>query len=45
MTDVFSKFTQAIPTRDQHASIVDQVLITEWFYKFVVPSQGVGTEF
>lgn len=39
MTDVFSKFTQAIPTRDQCASTVAQALVTEWFYKFGVPSQ------
>lgn len=39
MTDVFSKFTQAVPTRDQHASMVAQVVVTEWFYKFGVPSQ------
>lgn len=38
MTDVFSKFTQAVPTRDQLASTVAQVLVTEWFYKFGVPS-------
>lgn len=39
MTDVFSKFTQAIPTWDQCASTVAQALVTEWFYKFGVPSQ------
>lgn len=39
MTDVFSKFTQAVPTRDQRASTVAQVLVTEWFYKFGVPSR------
>ncbi|KAG1960088.1 interleukin-1 receptor accessory protein-like 1-A [Pimephales promelas] len=39
MTDIFSKFTVAIPTRDQRASTVAQVLVTEWFYKFGVPSR------
>ena len=39
MTDVFSKYTLAIPTRDQRASTVAQVLVTEWFYKFGVPSR------
>lgn len=39
MTDVFSKFTVAVPTRDQRASTVAQVLVTEWFYKYGVPSR------
>ena len=39
MTDVFSKFTVAVPTRDQRASTVAQVLVTEWFYRFGVPSR------
>lgn len=39
MTDVFSKFTMAIPTRDQTASTVARVLVSEWFYKFGVPSR------
>uniref|UniRef100_A0A674NXW1 Gypsy retrotransposon integrase-like protein 1 n=1 Tax=Takifugu rubripes TaxID=31033 RepID=A0A674NXW1_TAKRU len=39
MTDVFSKFTVAVPTRDQRAVTVAQVLVTEWFYKYGVPSR------
>lgn len=39
ITDVFSKFTQVIPTRDQRASTVASVLIKEWFYRFGVPSR------
>uniref|UniRef100_A0A8C6UTV1 Gypsy retrotransposon integrase-like protein 1 n=1 Tax=Neogobius melanostomus TaxID=47308 RepID=A0A8C6UTV1_9GOBI len=39
MTDVFSKFTVAVPTRDQTASTVAHVLISEWFYKFGVPGR------
>lgn len=39
LTDVFSKYTQAVPTRDQRASTVAKVLVNEWFYKFGVPSR------
>uniref|UniRef100_A0A3B5PZG8 Gypsy retrotransposon integrase-like protein 1 n=1 Tax=Xiphophorus maculatus TaxID=8083 RepID=A0A3B5PZG8_XIPMA len=39
MTDVFSKYTLAVPTRDQRASTVAQVLVTEWFAKFGVPAR------
>uniref|UniRef100_A0A3B4WAL0 Gypsy retrotransposon integrase-like protein 1 n=1 Tax=Seriola lalandi dorsalis TaxID=1841481 RepID=A0A3B4WAL0_SERLL len=39
LTDVFSKFTVAVPTRDQRASTVAQVLVHEWFYKFGVPGR------
>lgn len=39
MTDVFSKYTLAVPTRDQRASTVAQVLVTEWFSKFGVPAR------
>ena len=30
MTDVFSKFTQAVPTRNQEAATVAKVLVYEW---------------
>lgn len=39
ITDVFSKYTLAIPTRDQRASTVAQVLVREWFYKMGVPGR------
>lgn len=39
MTDVFSKYTLAVPTRDQRASTVARVLVTEWFSKFGVPAR------
>lgn len=39
LTDVFSKYTQAVPTRDQRASTVAKVLANEWFYKFGIPSR------
>ncbi|KAM6892521.1 retrovirus-related Pol polyprotein from transposon 412, partial [Xenentodon cancila] len=39
MTDVFSKFTQVVPTRDQKASTVADILIKDWFYKYGVPTR------
>lgn len=39
LTDVFSKYTIAVPTRDQRAATVARVLVTEWFYKFAVPAR------
>lgn len=38
LTDVFSKFTVAVPTRDQRASTVAG-LVSERFYKFSVSSR------
>ncbi len=38
LTDIFSKYTLAIPTRDQQAYTVAHVLVTEWFSKFGVPA-------
>ncbi|XP_062404413.1 uncharacterized protein LOC134094507 [Sardina pilchardus] len=39
MTDVFTKFTQAVPTRDQKATTVANALIREWFFRFGVPAR------
>ncbi|KAI2650559.1 Retrovirus-related Pol polyprotein [Labeo rohita] len=39
MTDVFSKYTLAVPTRDQRATTVASVLVQEWFYKLGVPAR------
>ncbi|KAI2645003.1 Retrovirus-related Pol polyprotein from transposon 17.6 [Labeo rohita] len=39
MTDVFTKYTLAVPTRDQRAETVAQVLVVEWFCKFGVPGR------
>ncbi|XP_078794575.1 uncharacterized protein LOC144988164 [Oryzias latipes] len=39
MTDVFSKFTQAVPTRDQKATTVASALVREWFFRFGVPAR------
>ena len=39
MTDVFTKFTQAIPTRDQKARTVARTLVREWFVRYGVPQR------
>lgn len=37
LTDVFSKYTQAIPTKDQRASTVADALVRHWFHLFGPP--------
>lgn len=37
LTDVFSKFTQAVACRDQLAKTVAQCLVKEWFVRYGVP--------
>ena len=37
LTDVFTKYTQVIPTRDQKARTVAKVLVKDWFVRFGVP--------
>ena len=37
ITDIFTKFTQAIPTKDQKAKIVAAALVNKWFVQFGVP--------
>lgn len=39
ITDVFTKFTQAFPTRDQKAETTAKVLLREWFMKYGVPER------
>ncbi|XP_073669631.1 uncharacterized protein [Paramisgurnus dabryanus] len=39
MTDVFTKFTQAFPTRDQKAETTAKLLLREWFMKYGVPER------
>lgn len=36
-TDVFSKFSQAYPARDQRASTVAKILTEGWFFRYGVP--------
>ena len=37
ITDIFTKFTIAVPTRDQKAKTVAKILAREWFFRFGVP--------
>ena len=37
MTDVFTKFTCAIPTKNQTATTTAKVLVREWFIRYGVP--------
>ncbi|KAK5913555.1 hypothetical protein CgunFtcFv8_008078 [Champsocephalus gunnari] len=39
MTEVFSKYTQAVPTKDQTALTVAKVLVDSWFNRFGVPKR------
>ena len=39
MTDVFSKFTHAVPTKNQEAATVAKVLVHEWFQRYGVPEK------
>lgn len=39
MTDVFSKYMQAVPTKDQSAIMVARTLVESWFYRFGVPKR------
>lgn len=39
ITDVFTKFTQALPTRDQRAETTSKILLKEWFTKYGVPER------
>lgn len=34
LTDVFTKYSQAIPTRDQRTSTVARMLVQQWFHRF-----------
>jgi transposase InsO family protein len=38
LTDVFSKFTIAVPTKDQKAKTVARILVKEWFLRYGLPS-------
>ncbi|PIK37692.1 hypothetical protein BSL78_25478 [Apostichopus japonicus] len=39
MTDIFSKFTQAVATKDQTAESTAQALISHWFNRYGVPKR------
>ncbi|KAJ8009558.1 hypothetical protein DPEC_G00090130 [Dallia pectoralis] len=39
ITDVFTKFTQAFPTKDQKADTTAKILLREWFMKYGVPER------
>ena len=39
LTDVFTKYTQAIPTRNQKAKTVANILLKEWIIRFGVPQR------
>ncbi len=39
VTDVFTKFSQAFPTRDQKAETTAKILFREWFLKYGVPQR------
>ena len=37
MTDVFTKYTHAVPTGDQKAATTAKVLVKKWFLRYSVP--------
>jgi transposase InsO family protein len=39
LTDVFSKFTVAVPCRNQEAATVVKALVSEWFVRYGVPER------
>ena len=39
MTDVFTKYTQAVPTKDQSAVTTAKALVDNWFTRFGVPKR------
>jgi transposase InsO family protein len=39
ITDIYSKFTQAVVTRDQKANTVAKALFQNWFLKFGIPGR------
>lgn len=39
VTDVFTKFSQAFPTRDQKADTTAKILLKEWIFKYGVPQR------
>ena len=39
ITDAFTKYTIAVPTRNQKATTVAKVLVSEWFQKYGIPER------
>lgn len=39
MTDIFSKFTQAVPCKDQKATTVAKILVKDWFVNYGIPKR------
>jgi len=39
LTDVFTKYTQAVPTRNQKAKTVANILLKEWIIRFGIPQR------
>ena len=39
MSDAYTKYTKAIPTRDQTALTVAKVIMNEWIFNFGVPDR------
>ncbi|KAL2085064.1 hypothetical protein ACEWY4_020582 [Coilia grayii] len=39
LTDVFTKYAQAIPTQDQKATTVARTLVQQWFHRFGPPAR------
>ncbi|CAC5386522.1 unnamed protein product [Mytilus coruscus] len=39
LTDVFTKFTQAVPTRNQKSKTVANILLKEWIIRFGIPQR------
>ena len=44
MTDVFTKFTHAVPTKDQKATTEPKILAKEWFSSIEFPSEPTQTK-
>ena len=38
LTDIFTKYSQLIATKDQRATMVAQTLVQHWFHRFGPPS-------